>query len=412
MLKEFSELDFDTEFENYTEYNWQTLSKKYKDMLLIYDEFERSISNNQIKVIDIEQEFKQLVNYKKAELQEKYKLILIALQKYKEYFETANIDISASSPKVSNRSKSSNKRENSQDKKIYLKPEQLKHIRDSLKRKNGIIEDLVQEVQNYKKQLEDLQTSSNDTIEKLQLRQENLLSLLEVKLNSNDQEVKSVDLDKIKEFEEIRAKNLELEEKNTSLIQENNNLNQTIKKSNIGEKLSSKENEEKLQILKELSKILKSSKFDEDLVKRLQKQIQLNKNLLKRVSEYEKLEKQVEHSSSDYKKDHISFLRQVLPNIELFRSALPKPEQELNQQAKIWVKGFEMVYRKLWDEINQTNIEVINPNIGDIFDSNFEEVIEQVEREGFSKDEIVSVESYGFKYDGILLLPAKVKIQK
>ncbi len=447
MLKDFIEIDFDNEFENYTEYNWQTLSKKYKDMLLMYDELEKSVNDNnngnQPKIIDIEREFKQISSYKKPELQEKYKLILIGLQKYKEYIEATKIanervtsilkevretsetgkDISSSEEtsteeiiKMNSETNGAGKNKGSdtksEQKKILIEPKQLKHIRDSLKRKNNIIEDLLHEVKTYKKEIESVKKESDKKIEDLQLRQENLMSLLDVKLSSDSSAINEVDLEKLTEIDKVRENNNALKEENKTLKKELQKINQQIKKTNIDEKLSSKENLEKLEILKELSKILKSSKFDNDLVKRLQKQIQLNKNLVNRVTEYEKLEKQVENSSSDYKKDYISFLRQILPNIELFRNALPKPEQELNQQAKIWVKGFEMVYRKLWEEVKLTNIEVINPTIGESFDSNFQEVIEQVDKEGFSRDEIVTVESYGFKYDGILLMPAKVKIQK
>lgn len=71
-----------------------------------------------------------------------------------------------------------------------------------------------------------------------------------------------------------------------------------------------------------------------------------------------------------------------------------------------------MVYNRIFDSIEESSITPIIPEQGDLFDPNYHEAIEVEESDVFNKDEIIEVQTYGYKYENILIMPAKVKISK
>ena len=75
-----------------------------------------------------------------------------------------------------------------------------------------------------------------------------------------------------------------------------------------------------------------------------------------------------------------------------------------------WRVGVEYIYNHLKQVLDQNGLEEVNP-IGQPFDINRDEAIEYVKVDDESKDgEVVEVIQKGFKLNGKILKPAKVKI--
>ena len=398
------------ELSNFKNYNWDKLSKRYETILLFYSEYFHSLAKKKTKdflvTVDVESEFNNLSSYNLIQLQSKYEFALLEIQ---------NFDIKNMS-KASANEFQAQKIILDEEGLIKLTPKQLINIRDSLKRKKEIVQDLSVRIKKYAKTNEKLSSENENLTQKIETMQSEFYNNLDITLKKTINETNS-DEEYIKinkqEYEDLISRNASLLKQNMDLTSKNQVYFDNFKKHNITEKLSSKENEEKFSIIKELSKILKSSKFDEDLIKRLQKQIKLNYSLLSRISDYEKIHNQInDYSMNDNDKEFINFLRMILPDIDLFRNSLPSELNNIDEKAKIWIKGFQMVYGKIWNDILSSNIIAIIPTIGTTFDPTIHEPIELVDEKNFNKDEVVFVGSYGFKYKNVLIMPAKVKINK
>jgi len=92
---------------------------------------------------------------------------------------------------------------------------------------------------------------------------------------------------------------------------------------------------------------------------------------------------------------------------------IQRAEKEIPQQIKnsSWIKGFEMIktqFKKFLESEEVEEIETENKK----FDPNFHEAVEEVEKEGKEKGEIVEVVEKGYLFKGQLIRPAKVKVAK
>ncbi len=103
---------------------------------------------------------------------------------------------------------------------------------------------------------------------------------------------------------------------------------------------------------------------------------------------------------------YIYSLLPMLDNLNLTVSQMPP---ELLEDAN--VKGLLMVKTQLEDFLKANGVEAIK-SVGEKFDPNLHEVIQAVETEGQESGTVVEEVRTGYKIDGNLLRPAKVKVAK
>ena len=102
----------------------------------------------------------------------------------------------------------------------------------------------------------------------------------------------------------------------------------------------------------------------------------------------------------------------ILDNIDLAESQLPeklKRGDEGTSQSIKWTKGFLQIKTQIREFLAKEGIQEINV-IGEKFDPNTMEVIEEVEGEESGK--VVEEVQKGYKMNGKVIRPAKVKVAK
>jgi len=123
----------------------------------------------------------------------------------------------------------------------------------------------------------------------------------------------------------------------------------------------------------------------------------------------------------NYKKEEIEKIKEIIKyaNEELILKILPildnfeLAEKKLPEDLKNnkYVKGILQTRNQLQDFLKQQGIEEIK-SIGEKFDPNFHEAVEEVKIEGKEADIVVEEVQKGYQIHGKLLRPAKVKITK
>jgi len=123
----------------------------------------------------------------------------------------------------------------------------------------------------------------------------------------------------------------------------------------------------------------------------------------------------------NYKKEEIEKIKEIIKyaNEELILKILPildnfeLSEKKLPEDLKNnkYVKGISQTRNQLQDFLKQQGIEEIK-SIGEKFDPNFHEAVEEVKIEGKEADIVVEEVQKGYQIHGKLLRPAKVKITK
>ena len=96
----------------------------------------------------------------------------------------------------------------------------------------------------------------------------------------------------------------------------------------------------------------------------------------------------------------------ILDNFEIAEKKLP--ENLKNDQN---VKGLLQIKNQIKDFLKNQGVEEINC-LGQKFDPNFQEVIEEVNKEGVEPGTVIEEIQKGYTINGRLLRPAKVKVSK
>ena len=139
----------------------------------------------------------------------------------------------------------------------------------------------------------------------------------------------------------------------------------------------------------------------------LQAQVQSHKqDVLRGRAELENFRKRAQRDKDEIRKtaaaDLIEALLPVLDNMKLgLQSAEQHPE------AKDVTKGFEMVYKSLFNTLKEQGLEEINPQ-GEPFDPNYHECVAHEPSPEVSADHVMQVVRAGYTLNGRLLRPANV----
>lgn len=96
----------------------------------------------------------------------------------------------------------------------------------------------------------------------------------------------------------------------------------------------------------------------------------------------------------------------LLPVLDNFQLAAKHVPAELADNA--WAQGIKQIEKQLEDILASEGLEPVG-NIGEEFDPSFHEAVEHVASDK-PEDEIVEVVLRGYKMDGDLIRPAKVKV--
>ncbi|WP_025755435.1 nucleotide exchange factor GrpE [Mycoplasmopsis cricetuli] len=177
-----------------------------------------------------------------------------------------------------------------------------------------------------------------------------------------------------------------LKQENEKLINENKQLQEEINKLNL--KLTANE-----FIFKE--KILEATKKANETIEAKKLEIEEKYKISKEENKKFVLQNMLEEIATP------------LNNLLLAVKAGEKSEID---QVKNYCYGFNLVIKQFENALNNNNVEFINPEIGTIFNSEEQEVIETVTSEEHQNEEILQVTKFGFKLNGRVVVPAQVKV--
>jgi len=155
-------------------------------------------------------------------------------------------------------------------------------------------------------------------------------------------------------------------------------------------------------------------------------------DLKKKLEECEKLKEEYlagwQRARADflnYKKEEIErigelmkyvgeeFILKILPILDNFEIAIKEVRSMKSEDEKIeeTIKGFLHIKTQLEDFLGSQGVEEIK-TIGEKFDPNFHEIVGEIETKDKESDVIIEEVQKGYKINGRLLRPAKVKVIK
>lgn len=146
------------------------------------------------------------------------------------------------------------------------------------------------------------------------------------------------------------------------------------------------------------------------------------------LSREEQLEKELEEVKADYLRVHAdfenfrkrnqeelskvreraisNFVEDLLPNIDNFEMSL-----KMTENVEMFQKGVEMIHQNLLNVLQNHNISMYEPQIGEEFDVIHHEPV-LVEHESEKPGTILGVLSKGYKLKDTILRPARVQVVK
>ena len=103
-------------------------------------------------------------------------------------------------------------------------------------------------------------------------------------------------------------------------------------------------------------------------------------------------------------------LMRVLPAIDDFDRAANTLPDELKDHA--WINGVMLIYRKLLNTLDASNVKPIVVQPGDTFDPTIHEAITHEDSDQFSSGQIIAELQRGYKMGERVLRPAMVRVAK
>ena len=98
-------------------------------------------------------------------------------------------------------------------------------------------------------------------------------------------------------------------------------------------------------------------------------------------------------------------IKSLLPIIDNFERALSLE----NEENKEFLTGFNMIYKRLIEILDNSKVEVINQNNVE-FDPSIHQAVVTDKVEGMEANQVIEVLQKGYKYKDKLLRPAMVKV--
>lgn len=107
---------------------------------------------------------------------------------------------------------------------------------------------------------------------------------------------------------------------------------------------------------------------------------------------------------------NMGFLFKILPILDNFEISIKNLPENLKEDVN--VKGLIQIEAQLKSFLKSQGIEEIEVKLGEKFDPNFHEVVEEVSMEGKESGTIVEEIQKGYKYQNQVIRPSKVKVAK
>lgn len=146
---------------------------------------------------------------------------------------------------------------------------------------------------------------------------------------------------------------------------------------------------------------------DERIAKLEAEKEDLRSTLLRRQADFDNYRKRIErerHEESRRVKAHL--IEHLLPVLDTFERALAAHDDPAYADYR---KGFELIYRQLWDALAKQGLERIEV-AGKAFDPHMHQAIERVETHEFADGSVIEVLQPGYVFHGRVLRPATVRV--
>ncbi len=111
---------------------------------------------------------------------------------------------------------------------------------------------------------------------------------------------------------------------------------------------------------------------------------------------------------SEYAQMHTAIA--LVPTLEHFRMAFSSVSDELKENT--WTKGIEQIYKQLKDIAKTMGLEEFSGSVGQAFDPSRHEAVGHEAIEGTPDDQVTQELGAGYVYNGKVVYPAKVIVNK
>lgn len=102
-------------------------------------------------------------------------------------------------------------------------------------------------------------------------------------------------------------------------------------------------------------------------------------------------------------------LKDVLPVLDNFERALQTPQEQMNDDIKSFLDGFEMIYKQLVSVLQKEGLQKIDA-VGKPFDPQFHEAVMRMPSDEYEDDTVIEVLQAGYILGDKVVRPAMVKV--
>lgn len=152
-----------------------------------------------------------------------------------------------------------------------------------------------------------------------------------------------------------------------------------------------------------------------ELIKQKEQNKALNEKMLRLAADMENLRRRTERDMQDARTYSIAqFARDMLSvsdNLERALKALPKSDQENNENLKALIQGIEMTQSSMISNLEKHGVKKLEP-IGEKFDPNFHQAMFEIPSNDSPSNTVLEVVQSGFAIGNRVLRPALVGVAK
>ncbi|WP_339022411.1 nucleotide exchange factor GrpE [Spiroplasma endosymbiont of Crioceris asparagi] len=151
---------------------------------------------------------------------------------------------------------------------------------------------------------------------------------------------------------------------------------------------------------------------DKDIIKKLEQEVkELNEKILLEIADKSNSVKMFKKEIESSKKYGGRFLAgDLLPAIGMLKQVIASSPD--SPEIKNYLIGFEMIVKQIEDALERNGISQIIVKVGDKFDANFHEAVEQVESPKMESGQIVEITANGYKIHDKVIKHAMVKVAR
>ena len=134
---------------------------------------------------------------------------------------------------------------------------------------------------------------------------------------------------------------------------------------------------------------------------------ELRATLVRRQADFDNFRKRIDRERAEESRRHTArVVESLLPVLDGFERALAAHADPAYEDYR---KGFELIYRQLWDALQRLGLERLDPE-GKRFDPHIHQAIERVESADHADGSVLEVFQPGYTFHGRLLRPAVVRV--